>query len=83
MNLSSVTALVHDEGEPAGSVSYDDLEGQLFRSLPGVAHGPFTAVLALPEGEAGGLIHYIEAYGVSEDEMRAIAAGMRRLDRVP
>ena len=83
MNLSSVTALVHDEGEPVGSVSYGDLEGQLFRSLPGVEHGPFTAVLALPEGEAGGLIHYIEAYGVNEDEMRTIAAGMRRLDTIP
>jgi len=83
MDLSSVTALVHNEGEFVGSVPYGDLEGQLFRSLPGAAHGPFTAVLALPEGEAAGLIHYIEAYGVSEDEMRPIADGMRRVDTIP
>jgi len=83
MKLSSVTALVNNEGELVGSVPYGDLVGQLFRSLPGAAHGPFTAVLALPEGEAGGLIQYIEAYGVSEDEMRPIAASMRRLDTIP
>ena len=44
---------------------------------------PFVAVIAFPEGEAGGLIDYIEAYSVSEDEIRLVAAAMRRLDTIP
>ena len=82
MGLSSVTSLARNEGELVGSVAYGDLEAQLFRSLPGAEHGPFVAVLALPEGESG-VIQYIEAYGPSEEEITAVAASMCRLDTLP
>jgi hypothetical protein len=82
MGLSSVTSLVRNEGELVGPVSYDGIEAQLFHSLPGAEHGPFVAVLALPEGESG-VIQYIEAYGPSEEEIMAVAASMRRLDTLP
>jgi hypothetical protein len=82
MGLSSVTSLVRNEGELVGPVAYGDLEAQLFHSLPGAEHGPFVAVLALPEGESG-VIQYIEAYGPSEEEITAVAASMRRLDTLP
>jgi hypothetical protein len=83
MGLSAVTSLARNEGELVGTVPYGDIEGQLFRSLPGAEHGPFVAVLAFPEGEASGLIDYIEAYSVSEDEIRLVAAAMRRLETIP
>ena len=82
VGLSTITSLARNEGELVGSVAYDGIEAQLFRSLPGAEHGPFVAVLALPEGESG-VIQYIEAYGPSEDEIRAVAAAMRRLDTLP
>jgi hypothetical protein len=82
MGLSSVTSLVRNEGDLVGPVSYDGIEAQLFHSLPGAEHGPFVAVLALPEGESG-VIQYIEAYGPSEEEITAVAASMRRLDSIP
>jgi len=85
MGLSAVTSLVRNEGELVGTVPYDDLDGQLFRSLPEAEHAPFTALLseAPAEGPRPGSLQYVEGYGVSEDEMRAIGAGMRRLDTIP
>ncbi len=82
MGLSSVTSLVRNEGELVGPVMYGDLAANLYHSLPGAEHGPFVAVMALPEGE-GGVIQYIEAYGPSEEDIRAIAASMVRLDTLP
>ena len=82
MGLSSVTSLVRNEGELVGPVMYGDLAANLYHSLPGAEHGPFVAVLALPEGESG-VIQYIEAYGPSEEEIRAVAESMVRLDTLP
>jgi hypothetical protein len=69
MGLSSVTSLVRNEGELVGPTMYGDLAANLYHSLPGAEHGPFVAVMALPEGE-GGVIQYIEAYGPSEEDIQ-------------
>lgn len=85
LGLSAVTSRVRYEGEPVGPVPYGDIEGDLFRSLPDAPSGQFVAVLASPEGDGGGPapLHYVEAYGMSEEEMRAVSAGMRRVDTIP
>ena len=80
MDLSSVTSLIRNEGELVGPVAYGELSAQLYHSLPGAEHGPFVAVMA---DTAGGPIQYIEAYSVSEEEITAVAASMRRLDTLP
>jgi hypothetical protein len=85
LGLSAVTSLVRDEGELVGDASYGDLAGRLFRSLPGAEHGPFTALISQPPpvGDGAAPLHYIEGYGVSEEEMRNIGVSMRRISDLP
>jgi hypothetical protein len=80
IGLSALTSLIRYEGELVGPVDYGVLSAQLYRSLPGAEHGPFVAVMA---DTGGGPIQYIEAYGVSEEDITAVAASMLRLETLP
>ncbi|MDI6856990.1 MAG: hypothetical protein QME71_01570 [Dehalococcoidia bacterium] len=85
LGLAAATALTRSEGELVGEAGYGDFDARLFRSRSGAPHGPFTALVAQPPPLNAGAVplHYIEGYGVSEDEMRDIGESMRKVGDLP
>ena len=71
--LSALTSTIR--GQPVlGVIPYGDFQADLFESLPDAPNAPFLAVMGEPSLE---VTHWIEAEGLSEDEVRRVAAEMR------